>query len=130
MRAHGIADFPDPNSQGGLSLNAGPGSDLSQSNPQFQAAHNACKSLLPAAPPSGQPGKAKATALKYSQCMRAHGIADFPDPSSDGALQLRLGGDLSPSNPHFQAAQAACRSLQPGGAGGGAQVNGSAGGGS
>src|SRR5689334_16452706 len=26
------------------------------------------------------------SALAYSQCMRAHGIKDFPDPGSDGGI--------------------------------------------
>ena len=28
--------------------------------------------------------------LKYSQCMRAHGITDFPDPSSNGSLTIGI----------------------------------------
>ena len=47
MRAHGITDFPDPSAQGGIALSGGPGSDLNPSSPQFKAADNACKSLLP-----------------------------------------------------------------------------------
>jgi hypothetical protein len=60
-----------------------------------------------------------AQVLAYSQCMRAHGITDFPDPQagSGGGFSLQLkggpGSDLDPTSPTFQAAQAACQSLMP-----------------
>jgi hypothetical protein len=55
MRSRGISDFPDPqvSSNGGAvrisitGINSAPNSDLNPNNPQFQAAHNACQSLLP-----------------------------------------------------------------------------------
>jgi hypothetical protein len=47
MRAHGITDFPDPNSQGGIGIQVTPGSDLDPNNPQFKAASAACQHLLP-----------------------------------------------------------------------------------
>jgi hypothetical protein len=58
--------------------------------------------------------------LKFSACMRSHGLPDFPDPtvSSDGGLQLSLGdkrnSSLNPDSPVFQSAQKACQSLTPG----------------
>ena len=50
MRAHGIPDFPDPNfgnGGGGFQINGGPGSDLNPRSPAFQAAQQACQSILP-----------------------------------------------------------------------------------
>ena len=120
MRAHGIPDFPDPNSNGGLLLQAHQGSDLDPNNPQLQAAQRACKSLAPAPPTSG-PGQARAAAamLKYARCMRAHGITDFPDPGSNGQLSIkaRPGSDLNPNGPQFQSADKACHGDLPGGGG-------------
>ena len=136
MRAHGISDFPDPSSQGGIALNGGPGSDLNPSSPQYQAADKACKPLLPPQKTMNpaQQAAARAQALKYAQCMRAHGISDFPDPNSQGgiALQPKPGGDLDPNNPQFQAANKACQHYQPGGKGGSLSTNtsGGSGGGS
>jgi hypothetical protein len=121
MRAHGISDFPDPSSQGGIALNGGPGSDLNPSSPRFKAANNACKPLLPPqkAMSPAQQAAAKAQALKYAQCMRAHGISDFPDPNSQGGIALspKPGGDLDPHNPRFQAANKACQHYLPGNGG-------------
>jgi hypothetical protein len=39
--------------------------------------------------------------------MRANGIPDFPDPSSNG-LQMSIGGDLNPNNPTFEHASKVC----------------------
>lgn len=30
-------------------------------------------------------------ALKYSQCMRSHGVADFPDPNTGGGISISSG---------------------------------------
>ena len=118
MRAHGISDFPDPSSQGGIALNGGPGSDLNPSSPLFKAANNACKPLLPPqkALSPAQQAAARAQALAYARCMRAHGISDFPDPNAQGGIALspKPGGDLEPNNPWFQAANQACQHYQPG----------------
>jgi hypothetical protein len=67
-------------------------------------------SSTPSASPSGDPGDA---ALAYSQCMRDHGISDFPDPDAAGAVnnpQLKEASDV------LAEAQKACRDLSPGGA--------------
>jgi hypothetical protein len=47
MRAHGISDFPDPKPDGTLQIQATPGSDLDPNNPQYKAAHDACKKYMP-----------------------------------------------------------------------------------
>jgi hypothetical protein len=52
-------------------------------------------------------------ALAYSRCMRSHGVLNFPDPNSRGAIpkvslqQLRVSGAV------FQAAQRVCQHLLP-----------------
>jgi hypothetical protein len=46
-------------------------------------------------------------ALAYSQCMRSHGVPNFPDPNRQGYLVI----DLDPSAPAFQSAQKACGPL-------------------
>jgi hypothetical protein len=51
--------------------------------------------------------------LAFSQCMRSHGVPNFPDPSAGGGIQL--GPGMNPFAPSFKAAQANCRTLLPGG---------------
>ncbi len=53
--------------------------------------------------------------LKYSQCMRANGVPTFPDPSAGGGFEFQAGSGIDPSSPAFEAAQAKCRKLMPGG---------------
>jgi hypothetical protein len=57
----------------------------------------------------------------YARCMRSHGIPDFPDPTTSpgGGVGIQVNGgpgsDLNKHNPMFEAANQACRSLEPGG---------------
>ena len=133
MRKNGVPDFPDPDSQGDIQINASPGGDLDPGSPQWQAAQKKCAKLAPGGnlTPEQQAAQ-QAQLLEYSECMRAHGISDFPDPSN-GGLSLRggPGSDLNPNNPEFQAAQKACQSDAPGvlKGGGGIEIRGSGGGG-
>jgi hypothetical protein len=111
MRSHGEPDFPDPDGQGAAVITASSGLDLS--SPRFQAAEKACGSLMPGSTPAQQ-AQAQTGALKFSACMRAHGISDFPDPTfSNGSIGLRFGG-AARNAPQFLAAQKSCRHDLPG----------------
>jgi hypothetical protein len=63
--------------------------------------------------PAGRPSYAQA--VKFSQCMRAAGVSNFPDPSPGGGLEIREGSGVNPGAPAFQAAQKKCGKLLPGG---------------
>jgi hypothetical protein len=56
--------------------------------------------------------------LRFSTCMRSHGVTNFPDPGTSGGINLAAGSGINPFSPGFKAAQAACRSLFPGPGGG------------
>jgi hypothetical protein len=123
MRAHGVENFPDPSSGGGISI--GPSSGIDPESPTFQAAQQACQKLLPngGQPSPQQLAKAQQQTLAFSACMRAHGVKDFPDPNfSGGTITMKLragqGGDLNPNSPLFRRAQSACRGKLPFKAGG------------
>jgi hypothetical protein len=114
IRSHGVPGFPDPGSNGRFSL----GSSIDPSSPQFQAAQKACQSLLPtggsslatqAASGSISPEKQRQL-LQFARCMRAHGVPNFPDPTSQG---IALSPSVDPKSPQFQAATQACRQLFP-----------------
>ena len=125
--------FPDPNGQGGITIqggsNNGASNGLDPNNPTFQSAQKACQHLMPA-PSAAQQHQAFSNALKQSQCMRAHGIKDFPDPqSSNGRTSIKIqggaGSDLNPNNPLFQRAQAVCMPNAPKPPAGGNSASGS-----
>jgi hypothetical protein len=53
--------------------------------------------------------------LKFALCMRANGVPNFPDPSGGGGIHISQGSGINPASPAFQAAQAKCAHLLPGG---------------
>jgi hypothetical protein len=126
MRAHGVSNFPDPStSGGGVQLAIGPSSGINPQAPAFRAAQQSCQHLLPnGGQPSAQASaQAKAQLLRTSECMRAHGITDFPDPQTgsppsnptgysavmgvDGAF-LAIPSSINPRSPAFKQAAAVC----------------------
>jgi hypothetical protein len=114
MRSHGVVDFPDPSSNGTILV----GGTVSQS-PQYPAADETCQKLLAngGVPTAAQQAQGIAQLLKFSVCMRAHGISDYPDPTSNGIrIPVRKGmpSDLDPNNPRLQSAEKACQHLAPG----------------
>jgi hypothetical protein len=115
MRTHGVPSFPDPDPDtpwkpfGGTTL-AQAGVDTS--TPQFQAASRACARLQPAVTPAQQQQLLSLT-LRFVACMRAHGVPNFPDPSTvNGEDSLSLTPSVV-NSPHYQSAEQACRSIAP-----------------
>ncbi len=53
--------------------------------------------------------------LGYSQCMRANGVPNFPDPKAGGGFSFQAGAGIDPSSPAFKAAQTKCKKLLPSG---------------
>jgi hypothetical protein len=124
MRAHGIKNFPDPNSSGGIGI--GPSSGANPNSPQFQAAEQACHSLAPSGVSPAQQAQNYASELKYAHCMQTHGIPGFPDPpapgsapnsqSNSGSANANNGsGKVDPNSPQFIAANKTCQHYLPAG---------------
>jgi hypothetical protein len=125
MRAHGEANFPDPDGNGAIpDVN----NEINQSSPQYVAANKSCENIRS---PDGTQNDGNAgsdghlppqiqamlsQALKYSACMRSHGITNYPDPtvnSSGVSNTVSSGSGMDLSSPQFQAARQACQSLLP-----------------
>jgi hypothetical protein len=112
MREHGMSWFPDPQpGAGGLQIKVPAGQDKSK----VDAAMAACKKFLPngGVPDRLDPAQLE-QARQMSQCMRDHGITNFPDPDADGRMQLdgeKLG--TGPGQPKFDAAEKACAQFRP-----------------
>jgi hypothetical protein len=122
MRSNGITNFPDPGPGGGIQISAGSG--INPFSPAFKAAQAKCKKLLPGGgPPSGPPSaQAMKQALETSECMRAHGVSGFPDPTTKqpsspagySAIEDRSGvviaipDTINPTSPAYQHAASIC----------------------
>jgi hypothetical protein len=112
MRSHGVPNFPDPGPRGDVTIRRAYGID--PSSPSFQAAQKTCQKELPnggKASPAEQ-AQMQQQALRYSACIRSHGVPNFPDPQFSGGqvlLAVRNGSAINPNSPTFQAAQQACQ---------------------
>jgi hypothetical protein len=97
MRSQGVPNFPDPGSSG--QVPKGDAQQFGVSSSQLQAAQKACQHLLPTTGGSFQqqaqqcyvagdcpPGIVQQVLTqlrKLAQCMRSHGVPNWPDPSAD-----------------------------------------------
>jgi hypothetical protein len=130
MRGHGVPGFPDPNASGGYNLTSsgsleGDGGSVDIYSSQAQAAYGECRHLLPGGPSIAQleqqvqqaqqrQAQALPVLLKYVQCMRTHGVPNFPGPG-----QSKASAESSPVNvdsPQYLTAAGACQHLLPAGA--------------
>ena len=116
IRAHGVANFPDPDAQGNIIQHVSGNQPDDENSSVFQAADTACRHLLP-----GGGGRSTAAQqqvisrwLKIAQCMRAHGVPNYPDPKVSGrSIVILFGTGINVNSPQFQAAEHACKSVIP-----------------
>ena len=111
MRSHGVPDFPDPTTSGGIGIvlpHVGPGSDLNPDNPKYKAANQACQTLGPVAHPTTASAPKLAAEVKVARCMRSHGLPSFPDPNGQGQFDRSR---LDESSPALKTAYNGCKSL-------------------
>jgi hypothetical protein len=128
MRSHGVPNFPDPSASGGYSLTAtgslvGADGSVDINSSQAQTAYGACRHLLPGGPSISQleqdvqqaqqrEAQSLPLLLKYSECMRSHGVPNFPSPGQSAPAAA----PIDVNSPTFLAATSACRPLLPAGA--------------
>jgi hypothetical protein len=58
------------------------------------------------------PAGGKTRDVAFSECMRAHGVTNFPDPTSNG---LQIPASINHQSPTFRSAQRACKQYLPNG---------------
>jgi hypothetical protein len=124
MRSHGVPNFPDPKQVGDDIQIPGSRSGMNPQSPVFESAQRSCRQLLPG---GGQHTHAEqqhalARMLHISQCMRAHDISEFPDPTpsppssraghseimSNGEAWLAIPNSIDVRSLAFERAAVAC----------------------
>ena len=126
MRDHGVSGFPDPsttetpNSFGMDGYNFDLPSTMNTQSPAYESAEKTCQSALGnstgGGPPAGSLAKARKHALAHAECMRQHGVPNFPDPTvtgnGNGITEASGGGPggtgMNPQSPAFQQAEKTC----------------------
>jgi hypothetical protein len=89
MRSHGVPNFPDPNSTGGFDKTTL--HQLSATSSQYQPATQSCAHLLPNGgdePTQAQLQQQLSAMRRFTQCMRSHGVPNWPDPTLDADGRL------------------------------------------
>jgi hypothetical protein len=133
MRSHSVPNFPDPQASGGTKFPTA--QELGVSSARYQAAETACQGLLPAGtgdqfPPAEVPLLLSGM-TSFSQCMRSHGVTNWPDPitDSDGRPVFDLGAAgisrAEADSPPVIAKAAECQHLLPSALGGNTPIGGS-----
>ncbi len=122
MRSHGVPNFPDPTSGGGIHID--PSSGINPFSPSFRTARAACAKLLPGFGGPQRPSEQTRQAMvAESECMRSHGVMGFPDPTltpptSTGGDSSVIGRDgvflaipntIDVNSPAFKQAAAVCK---------------------
>ena len=75
MRAHGVRDFPDPTDENAHTYG------VSVTPAVWLKANKACKDFAAPGSMSGKrTHKQQSASLRFAQCVREHGVKDFPDP--------------------------------------------------
>jgi hypothetical protein len=89
MRSNGVPQFPDPDASGQLTIDAVVnGSGIDPNGSAWNGALDACKDLQPSGftGPAERSPEQQSQGLKFAQCIREHGVPDFPDPTAGQPL--------------------------------------------
>jgi hypothetical protein len=119
LRAHGVPNYPDPNASG----QEPPGAKQLTFTAHGQAAVGACNywGHRISNDDAAQNQAIRVEYVRFAQCMRAHGLPDFPDPVyAEGRVEfvLRASQDgFDPHSPQVLAKARHCESVLPSGSG-------------
>ena len=119
MRAHGVANFPDPPTTNDPSSGRTWKSAFGNQSPGFVAAAAACQHFMPRVGAHSQnsaPSRAQIAAmLAFARCIRSHGLVNFPDPTSNGIThQMVVAAGIDLHQPAVVQAADACAGVTHG----------------
>jgi hypothetical protein len=113
MRSHGVPRYPDPQISGSAShvqVSISPGS-ADPNSPAFKSADHACHNRMPNGGKPTNGARYQAQDVTFADCMRSHGVPNFPDADRGGAFTLP--STIDQQAPQFQRATKACANVEP-----------------
>jgi hypothetical protein len=137
LRSHGFPNFPEPSSSGQITHEMLASAGIDPRQPAVLHAADACVSVThgvltkaavarfaaeqsspsasdsAGAPTQAQIQQGQQHAVRFAQCMRSHGVPNFPAPTSAQEFKLYIAS--SEGSLAFQSAETACRHVLPGG---------------
>lgn len=100
-------DLPDPDAKGQINYSPGPDQPNLKTDPKIQTELTTCTKLILPAPDSVAYPPLTATQLHtqqlFSQCMRSHGVTQYPDPVTS----------TNPSSPDYEHHESVIQQLAP-----------------
>jgi hypothetical protein len=118
IRAHGIPNFPDPIVEGGELKMPSSTTDYKELLRNNRAAGEACNHIIAGLPAhagrSPQPVTQQKMQMlvRFAQCVRQHGVPNWPDPDANGDFPLAAAG-ITGKTPPVAAALEACQQYNP-----------------
>jgi hypothetical protein len=131
MRSQGVPNYPDPGSSGQLPKTSAQLLGISSS--QFNEAQRACQQLLPTSGgslnaaslqqchlagvcPPALVQQALDAGLRFAQCMRSHGVPNWPDPTVNAEGEPLFNITVPrPAPPQVSSAINECERMEPAG---------------
>lgn len=109
IRSHGVVNFPDPNGDGTIPK-VSP-LQLGVSDSRFQEAQQSCANLL--LPSNNQTHQTLSGMRVFAQCIRAHGVHEWPDPTTDdqGQPVFDLHSQIRPDSQQIDTVSGDCAHL-------------------
>jgi hypothetical protein len=119
MRSHGVTNFPDPPSHAAGKSETIDQSGVDANSPAYRTAAGACQKYEPRTgnnTSQGQTSQSQTQQLKFAECMRKHGVPNFPESPGNSSGQHSITNyGINPNTPTFRTANSACSSLLSGG---------------
>jgi hypothetical protein len=113
MRSHGVPGYPDPqvsSSGNHTQVRISPG-NADPNSPAFKSADRACHNLMPNGGKPVNGAHDQVQDLTFADCMRSHGVPNFPDADRSGVFTLP--STIDQQAPQVQRATKACASVEP-----------------
>jgi hypothetical protein len=117
VRDHGVAAFPDLIVvDGGLGMPPDQGDTAKHSLADNHEAQTACQTILDRVPANKGKNRTPTAQelqqmVRFAQCMRENGVADWPDPGPDGSFPLPSELRAEGKSPRVATAVEACHQL-------------------